>query len=839
MRIIKPNWVTHEDEKGNPQTIYSIHVHPDGTRLATGSLQNLIKIWSTAPILDESLENQSEELSPRLLCQMEGHDGAVLCVRWAYSGRFLATSSDDAIVMVWFRSLTGNPSKSFGAKTTNIEDWKPWKRLAGHTTDVTGLAWSHDDQFLASVGLDNLVLIWDGLDSSFGLLKRLDLHQGFVKGVVWDPVGEYLATQSDDRTVKIWRTKDWKLEADIRDPFVGCPTSTFFRRLSWSPDGAHIVTPNAMNGPVFVSAVIERDQWTSEISLVGHENVVEVAAYNPNMFLKDKNKPIEGPNICSALALGARNSISIWLTSFSSPIVVLHDVFDRDILDLSWASDGVTLYACSSEGHVAGFVIDEIMSIIHLTSPEVRKKYLETYPFEKLNRRVQPRLQSDQSSRMMSPLPAVEPYRTGSIPTSVRATSVHPQQIPNLPQQMTIMPNGKRRIRPVFLGQNEATMISGYTSSVPDGLITPAEPLGLNGLPSASTTHPLRPSTLSHSHPNGHLQSVMDHHPNRRGSALMVEDSRSMIARQTVGTSMASNPQSAWLEIPPIQPSLSATATHPDTNLKLECRNIDEASGVKFRMVSSYSGQELWSHEVIGRQVISISLNPTYSAIGCDDGTLLVYTPTGRQALPTIALDSACCILQLNQQFLMAITSNGTIMIWNVKEGKSAGLPIRLNDLSIPKGSITSTSLTSNGLPIITISNGSSFTFDRDLMNWVILKVNEGIEESLFGLESKLHGEMVLGKSNQLEVCLMSYLRYLMRHESVKKIEEFCSDLWSGQGALFSEHRNPSEVKLKLRQQDRIMLLRNVIEYLAREDAFRSICDAYHILLRHIPLDLT
>lgn len=833
MRIIKPNWVTHEDEKGNPQTIYSIHVHPDGTRLATGSIQNLIKIWSTAPILDQALEDGGEELAPRLLSQMEGHDGAVLCVRWAYSGRFLATSSDDAIVMVWFRSLTGNPSKSFGAKATNIEDWKPWKRLAGHTSDVTGLAWSHDDHYLASVGLDNLVLIWDGFDSSFILLRRLDLHQGFVKGVVWDPVGQYLATQSDDRTVKIWRTTDWKLEADIKAPFVGCPTSTFFRRLSWSPDGAHIVTPNAMNGPVFVSAVIDRDEWTSKISLVGHENVVEVAAYNPNMFLKDKNQPVEGPNICSALALGARNSISIWLTNFSSPILVLHDVFDRDILDLSWAADGVTLYACSSEGHVAGFVINEIMSMIHLTSPEVKKSYLETYPFEKTARRPQPpRLQSGQTSRFMSPLPAVEPYRAGSIATPVRAASVHPQTVANQPQQMTIMPNGKRRIRPVFLGQNEATMISGYPSSVPDGLLTPAEPSGVNGLPPAPAP---RTSASSHPNQNGQIQSVIEYHPNRRGSALMVEDSRSVIARQTVGTSMSSNAQAAWLEIPPIQQSLSITATHPDSNLRLECRNIDEASGVKLRIVSSYSDQEFWSHDVLGRQAVSISLNATYAAVGCDDGTLLVYTPTGRQALPTIALDSACCILQFNVQFLMAITSHGTIMIWNVKEGRSAGLPIRLNSLSIPKGSITSTSLTSNGLPIITVENGSSYTFDRDMMTWVILKTNEGTDETLFELETKLHGEMVLGKSNQLEVSLMSYLRHLMSTESVRKIEEFCSDLWSGQGALFGENRNPSEVKLKLRQQDRIMLLRNVIEYLGREEAFRSICNAYHILLRHIP----
>jgi len=49
--------------------------------------------------------------------------------------------------------------------------------------------------------------------------------------------------------------------------------------LSWSPDGAHITASNATNneGYVFIAAVIARNTWTSEISLVGHENTVEVA----------------------------------------------------------------------------------------------------------------------------------------------------------------------------------------------------------------------------------------------------------------------------------------------------------------------------------------------------------------------------------------------------------------------------------------------------------------------------------------------------------------------------------------------------------------------------------
>lgn len=47
--------------------------------------------------------------------------------------------------------------------------------------------------------------------------------------------------------------------------------------LSWSPDGSFIVASNAMNGPVFVAAVIERDDWLGQVSFVGHENTIQVA----------------------------------------------------------------------------------------------------------------------------------------------------------------------------------------------------------------------------------------------------------------------------------------------------------------------------------------------------------------------------------------------------------------------------------------------------------------------------------------------------------------------------------------------------------------------------------
>jgi protein HIRA/HIR1 len=123
------------------------------------------------------------------------------------------------------------------------------EQFRNRLSDVTDVAWSPGDKYLASVGLDSMVIIWCGFtlgtlypfifwhSTMFELsklserLRKIDQHQGFVKGVCWDPVGEFLATQSDDRSVKIWRTTDWSLEAVVTKPFEDSPGSTFFRRL--------------------------------------------------------------------------------------------------------------------------------------------------------------------------------------------------------------------------------------------------------------------------------------------------------------------------------------------------------------------------------------------------------------------------------------------------------------------------------------------------------------------------------------------------------------------------------------------------------------------------------
>lgn len=453
VRITVPDWIVHRaDERSKRSTIYTLDVHPDGTRLATGGLDTKIRVWATAPIVKESTR------SPRLLSTLARHTGAVLCLRWSHSGRFLASGSDDTVALIWDLDESGSGSGiAFGTSETNVEHWRPHRRLPGHDSDITDLSWSESDAYLATVGLDSLVILWSG--DKFERVRTIRGHHGFVKGVSFDPIDQFLATGSDDRTVKIWRTSDWGLEASVKAPFKSSPSSTFFHRPSWTPDGAHLLAANAMNGPVFVASIVDRYTWASDMALVGHENAVTVVACSPRLF--------EGPNktSISVLALGSQDqSVSVWMTGLARPLLVAKDLFERHVMDLAWSADGYTLYACSSDGSVAALSFDA-------------DDLAPTLPDSALFEARAAHGYTSGARRAATHVPLVRPALEMDAPPPPLVLKTSSQPTERLVQTITRDRNGKRRIRPTIVHESgTAPSIARTESPLTSEVSTPWAP---------------------------------------------------------------------------------------------------------------------------------------------------------------------------------------------------------------------------------------------------------------------------------------------------------------------------------------------------------------------------
>lgn len=340
-----------------------------------------------------------------LLSTLTSHTAAVNVVRWAPNGSLLASAGDDHVVLVYSLSAAGQ--SAFAAAAAS-ETWDVRRPLRAHSSDVTDLAWSPDSERLASASVDNSIIVWN-LRADAPLV-RLDGHRGLVKGLAWDPVGRYLASQSDDRTVRIWRTVDWKVDKVISKPFETAVfqenSMTFFLRIGWSPCGTQLVATNAYRKPGTHHAPLfsRASDFDVEIEFVGHREPVISTRFSPRLYrphpamvrklaedMREKNATAESATVNAAngttasaeapvnapgegvdgklperltaalsggatytvLALGSKDGgCSVWQASSTRPFFEMTDVFDMEVIDLSWGSDGYSLSACSTDGKV-------------------------------------------------------------------------------------------------------------------------------------------------------------------------------------------------------------------------------------------------------------------------------------------------------------------------------------------------------------------------------------------------------------------------------------------------------------------------------------------------------
>ncbi|KAG4305706.1 hypothetical protein PORY_000616 [Pneumocystis oryctolagi] len=774
MLFVKPSWLGHFDERNEAKAIFSVHISPDGSRLASGGFDSKVKIWSTKAILEE----HSDE--PKQLCSMSIHTGVVTTVRFSPNGKYLASGSDDRIIIIWQQDMTSrNFGKMFGNNETNVENWRSFKRLIGHDNDIQDLAWNYDSSILVSVGLDSAIIVWHG--STFEKLKKIDAHQSHVKGITFDPVGKYFATESDDRTIKVWRTSDYSLEKTVSKPFKNSPSTTYFRRPSWSPDGSHIAGPNAMNGPVSSVAVIERGTWTSLINLIGHEGAVEVTSFNPIIFrIPNTNK--EDNKIMTIIACaGQDRTLSIWNTLNPRPILVTQEIAEKSIGDLCWSPDGLSLFLCSYDGSIVACLFDKDEFGEPLTAADTEKllskyghgKHGEVLPESTAQLELEAKTTEAEANahvkRMQDLMGDSEPTKENYVLNDTKsksltkesesttqiekhsATSIpkQPLQTDNLvssipsnspqkpiQQKVTITKEGKKRVTPQLLSNLSDTPV---INSLPESLLqtypeqnTPSQVLDLSEPSYALPKGGVRSLIIGNKRKNiSEDNEEQSSHP-KKGKSKQIDDHTKANIPEFIRPSVicpSTSVSQIRLGVPKVISFVSISINA--TNHTLEVRNgTGEHKPTKITAIKK--GNILW-REFLPKAILLLTGNHLFWAAGCEDGTIIIWSPRGRRLFPSIILESSPCFLECQGPFLMCITSIGLLHVWNIVLELSPHPPVSLAPIldastfqfselkNAP--SIVSAAINSKGQVIITLSDGDGFTYNAPMYSW--LKISE------------------------------------------------------------------------------------------------------------------
>lgn len=185
-------------------------------------------------------------------------------MRWSPNGNYLASCDDESNIIIWHKKAEAEANNLFDRDDGSDNDkeiWLTYKTLRGHMEDVYDLSFSADSNFLISGSVDNTAMVWDVHKGKHVAILRD--HKGFVQGVAWDPLNKYLATLSTDRHLRFFDVKTKKIIQRNFKSLIPVPENnplfkksirlfhddtlqTFFRRLSFSPDGSLVVCPSGV-----------------------------------------------------------------------------------------------------------------------------------------------------------------------------------------------------------------------------------------------------------------------------------------------------------------------------------------------------------------------------------------------------------------------------------------------------------------------------------------------------------------------------------------------------------------------------------------------------------------
>ncbi|XP_005303370.1 chromatin assembly factor 1 subunit B isoform X1 [Chrysemys picta bellii] len=379
--------ITCEIAWHNKEPVYSLDFQhgTDGkiNRLASAGVDTAVRIWKVE-------KGPDGKAIVEFLSNLARHTKAVNVVRFSPSGEILASGGDDAVILLWKLNDNKEPEpitfQDEDEAQLNKENWTVIKTLRGHLEDVYDICWTPDGNCMASASVDNTAIMWDVNKGQ--KVSIFNEHKSYVQGITWDPVGQYIATLSCDRVLRVYSTQTKRVafnvtkmpsgaEGEVRSyrMFHDDSMKSFFRRLSFTPDGSLLLTP--------AGCVESGENVTNTTYVFSRKNLKRPIAHLPcpgkatlavrccpvyfelrPARKKDESSQKSIPALINlpyrlVFAVASEDSVLFYDTQQSFPFGYVSNIHYHTLSDISWSSDGSFLAISSTDGYCSFVTFEE------------------------------------------------------------------------------------------------------------------------------------------------------------------------------------------------------------------------------------------------------------------------------------------------------------------------------------------------------------------------------------------------------------------------------------------------------------------------------------------------
>lgn len=239
---------------GHPPDLVDLAFSADGSMLATTGVDGALKLWDpgTGQLL-RTLQGAPETV---VVGPSFSPDGQLVAASWQGEGlarvwdrttgavgHELVTRTDDGLPS---NTTAFSPDGTRFAFTYNatprvveLSTGTAIFDLPGNTFPVNDIEWSPDGRYIATVGNDYHVVVWDGATGAE--LARARGHTSLIGVTTWSPDSRRLATGSRDGSAKVWSVG---AERDVEEvmSLSAASTQPGVGWMAFSPDGERLLT---------------------------------------------------------------------------------------------------------------------------------------------------------------------------------------------------------------------------------------------------------------------------------------------------------------------------------------------------------------------------------------------------------------------------------------------------------------------------------------------------------------------------------------------------------------------------------------------------------------------